>query len=145
MASFSFGPTCRRVRDFLPCPPCHRLPPPLLLYLGWLQEEDKVHASSFQPYLSAINQAHVNFGFPPPAVCQLVRLARRGFGEVEGETSAAVRCVPLPASVALRILRLGLDTPSVPTIRIGVCLVVQFLWFARADTSIHLRDGITWG
>jgi hypothetical protein len=112
-----------------------------LLYLGWLQEEDKVHAKSLQPYLSAINQAHVDFGFPPPAVGQLVRLAHRGFGEVEGETLAAVRRVPLPASVALRILRLGLDTPSVQTIRACACLVVQFLWFARADTGIHLRDG----
>ncbi len=69
---------------------------------------------------------------------QLVRLDRRGFGEVEGETSAAVRRVPLPASVALRILRLGLDTPSATTIRACACLVVQFLWFARADTGIHL-------
>ena len=113
----------------------------VLLYLGWLQEEDKFHARSLQPYLSAINQAHVDFGFPPPAVGQLVRLVRRGFGEVEGETSAAVRRVPLPASVALRILRLGLDSPSATTIRACACLVVQFLWFARADTGIHLRDG----
>jgi hypothetical protein len=58
-----------------------------------------------------------------------------------GETSAAVRRVPLPASVALRILHLGWDTPSVPTIRDCACLVVLFLWFARADTGIHLRDG----
>ena len=58
---------------------------------------------------------------------QLVRLARPGFGKVEGETC--------------RILRLGLDTPSVPTIHACAFLVVQFLWFARADTGIHLRDG----
>jgi hypothetical protein len=62
-------------------------------------------------------------------------------GEVEGKTSATVRRVPLTASVALLILRLGLDTPSVPTICACACLVVQFLWFARADTGIHLRDG----
>jgi hypothetical protein len=41
----------------------------------------------------------------------------------------------------VQILRLGLDTPSVPTISACACLVVQFLWFARADTCIHLRDG----
>jgi hypothetical protein len=34
-----------------------------------------------------------------------------------------------------RFFRLGLDTPSVPTIRACACLVVQFLWFARADTA----------
>ena len=72
----------------------------ILLYLGFLQEEDKVHARSLQPYMSAINQAHVDFGFAAPAVGQLLRLARRGFGEVEGASSLApVRRTPLPASV----------------------------------------------
>ena len=113
----------------------------VLLYLGWLQEEDKVHARSLQPYMSAINQAHVDFGFPPPAVGQLVRLARRGFGEVEGESSALVRRIPLPAAVVMQILNLGLVTPSVLVLRACACLVVQFLWFARADTGIHLRQG----
>jgi hypothetical protein len=113
----------------------------VLLYLGWMQEEDKVHARSLQPCMSAINQAHVDFGFPPQAVGQLVRLACRGFGEVEGESSTSVRRVPLPAAVVMQILKLGLVTPSVPVLRTCACLVVQFLWFARADTVIHLRQG----
>jgi hypothetical protein len=78
------------------------------VYLGWLQEEDKVHARSLQPYMSTINQVNVVFGFPPMAVGQLVRLARRGFGEVEGESSALVCRVPLPADVVMQILNLGL-------------------------------------
>jgi hypothetical protein len=38
-----------------------------LLFLDYLQQEDKVHASSLQPYMSAINQAHIDFGFSAPA------------------------------------------------------------------------------
>ena len=72
----------------------------ILLYLGFLQEKDKVYARSLQPYMSGINQTHVDFGFSAPAVCQLLRLACRGFGEVEGGSSLApVRRVPLPASI----------------------------------------------
>jgi len=57
----------------------------VVLFLGYLQDEDKVHAASLQPYMSAINQAHINFGFPAPAVGHDVNLARKGFCEVEGE------------------------------------------------------------
>ena len=113
----------------------------ILLYLGFLQEEDKVHARSLQPYMSAINQAHLDFGFPAPAVGQLLRLARRGFGEVEGGSCLApVRRSPLPASVAYRALRLGLSTDDPGLLRACACVVFQFAWFARADTGIHLRE-----
>lgn len=113
----------------------------VLLYLGWLQEENKVHARSLQPYMSAINQAHVDFGFAPPAVGHLITLARRGFGEIEGnDREGIVRRVPLPASVILRILYLGLETPSLSVLRACACVVVQFLWFARADTGINLQN-----
>jgi hypothetical protein len=113
----------------------------VLLYLGWLQEEDKVHVRSLQPYMSAINQAHVDFGFPPPAVGQLVRLARRVFGEVErgdfgrrwSRPSSRFRgTADLAPGVGHSLcsddLRLRLSRDAV--------LVV-----ARADTGIHLRDG----
>ena len=43
-------------------------------------------------------------------------------------------------AVVMQILQLGLVTPSVPVLRACTCLVVQFLWFARADTCIHLRQ-----
>lgn len=113
----------------------------VLLYLGFLQEEDKVHARSLQPYMSAINQAHIDFGFPAPAVGQLLRLARRGFGEIEGgSTLTPVRRAPLPASVVWRALQLGLSTHDPRLLRACSCVVFQFLWFARADTGIQLRE-----
>ena len=115
-------------------------PSTVLLYLGYLQAEDKVHASSLQPYLSAINQAHIDFGFPAPAMGHLLRLARRGFAEVEGEATltTAVRS-PLPSAVAFRFLQLGLATDCFYTLRACACLTAQFAWFARADTGVLMR------
>jgi len=100
-----------------------------------------VHTRSLQPYMSAINQAHVDFVFAVPAVGQLLRLARRGFGEVEGGSSLApVRRTPLPASVIWRALHLGLETNEPRLVRACACVVFQFLWFCRADTGIQLRE-----
>ena len=61
--------------------------------------------------MSAINQAHINFRFPAPAMGQNDNLARKGFSEVEGEHTlkTAVRS-PLSARVTYKILQLGLRT-----------------------------------
>jgi hypothetical protein len=90
--------------------------------------------------MSAINQAHIDFGFPAPAMGHDVNLARKGFGEVEGEHTlkTAVRS-PLPARVAYEILQLGLRTTNTHTLRRCACLSVAFAWFARADTGILMR------
>jgi len=112
----------------------------VLLFLGYLQQEDKVHVSSLQPYMSAINQAQIDFGFPVPAMGHDIKLTRCGFGEVEGEHTlkTAVRS-PLPARVVYEILQLGLRTPDLHTLRRCACLVTGFVWFARADTGILMR------
>ena len=112
----------------------------VLLFLGYLQDEDKVHAASLQPYMSVINQAHIDFRFPAPAMGYDVNLARKGFGEVEGEHTlkTAVRS-PLPARVAYEILQFGLRTTNTHTLRRCACLSVAFAWFARADTGILMR------
>ena len=112
----------------------------VLLFLGYLQDEDKLHAVSLQAYMSTINQAHIDFGFPAPAMGHDVNLARKGFGEVEGKHAlkTAVRS-PLPACVAYEILQLGLRTTNTHTLRRCACLSVVFAWFARADTGILMR------
>jgi len=112
----------------------------VLLFLGYLQDKDKVHAALLQPYMSAINQAHIDFRFPAPAMGHDVNLARKGFGEVEVEHTlkTAVRS-PLPACVAYEILQLGLRTTNTHTLRRCACLLVAFAWFARADTGILIR------
>ena len=61
------------------------LPSTVLMHLGWLSTEDKVHAGSLHPYLSAINQCHIDFGFAAPTLGHDVCLSRKAFGYVEGQ------------------------------------------------------------
>jgi len=112
----------------------------MLLFLGYLQDEDKVHAASLQPYMSVVNQAHIHFGFPTPTMGHDVNLIRKGFCEVEGEHNlkTAVRS-PLPVRVAYEILQLCLRTTNTHTLHRCACLSVAFVWFARADTGILMR------
>lgn len=114
----------------------------VLLYLGWLQEQDSVHHGSLQPYLSAINQAHADAGFEKPAVGHLVSLARKGFGELEADTlGAQERRVGLPAHLAFDIMKLGITTSSPATLRAAAAVTLAYLFFARADTAALAVDG----
>lgn len=118
-----------------PAEPAH-----ILAYLGYLCEQDRVHASSLQPYLSAINSFHADLGHPKPAIGSLVHLARRGFGELEGEMDPdRSRRGPLPARVALQIVRFGLQSLSAHEVRVCACVGLQFAFFARSDTGINAR------
>jgi hypothetical protein len=47
-------------------------------YIGSIAEKGAVAAASLQPYLSAINSMHSDFGFDKPGVGHLVFLVRRG-------------------------------------------------------------------
>jgi len=119
-----------------PAEPAH-----VLAYLGYLCEQDRVHASSLQPYLSAINAFHADLGHPKPAIGSLVHLARRGFGELEGEMDPdRARRGPLPAQVALQIVLFGLQqSSSAHQVRVCACIGLQFAFFARSDTGINAR------
>jgi hypothetical protein len=124
------------------------LPSTVLMYLGWLSTEDKVHAGSLQPYLSEINQCHINFGFAAPALGHDVCLFRKAFGYVEGQHTVALKTSEsqrgtMPSSVMLQILHLGLRTPCTHTLRCCACLVTQFAWFCRSDMSMLRRAHIT--
>ena len=116
------------------CPlPAH--PTTVVLYLGWLQEQDRVHHGSLQQYLTAINQAHVDVGFDKPAVGHHVALAKKGFGELEAELLGALeQRGGLPAWVVLRALHLGLETDDPELLRATTAVVVSFCFFARGDT-----------
>ena len=56
-------------------------------YLGYLLEAGTISAKSLQPYLSAINAVHNDFEYPPPACGHLVKLARKGFAELQGSSA----------------------------------------------------------
>ena len=58
----------------------------VVAYLGYLLESGTISAKSLQPYLSAINAVHNDFEYPPPACGHLVKLARKGFAELQGSS-----------------------------------------------------------
>ena len=89
--------------------------------------------------ISAINSFHADLGHPKPAVGALVHLARRGFGELEGEMDPdRARRGPLPAHVALQIVQFGLQlSSSAHHVRVCACIGLQFAFFARSDTGIN--------
>jgi len=58
----------------------------VVAYLGYLLESGSISAKSLQPYLSAINAVHNDFEYPPPACGHLVKLARKGFAELQGSS-----------------------------------------------------------
>ena len=119
--------------SFLPA-----LPSTVVIYLGYLSEEGRVHATSLQPYLSAINAAHADCGYDKPALGHLVTQARKRFGELEGDAHPDRHLrKPIPSQVIWDILRVGLAAPAdvLVTLRAAACVVVQFMFFNRGDTG----------
>ena len=125
-----------RPRSFLPA--SERT---VMMYLAHLSREGRVSEQSLQPYLSSINQMHADAGFPKPAHGHYLSLLRKGYADIEAEERGTpnARRVPVPAELMLAILRLGLTTPQLETLRMCACLVLNFCWFNRADTGVRLQ------
>ena len=140
-----FQDFCGRVQDEAGTPRLSSMPASqttILAFIGYLASLGKIRSSSLQPYLSAINSLHADFGFPKPAQGHWISLARKGFGEIEGSLNQApTKAAPFPASYMLSILKHGLkDTTSSHHIRVCACLTAQFAFFSRADSGINLLD-----
>ena len=125
-----------RARSFLPASA-----KTIMMYVAHLSREGRVSEQSLQPYLSSINQLHADAGFPKPAAGHFLSLLRKGYADVEAEERGQPNAqrVPVPAELMLAILRLGLATPHLETLRRCACLVLNFCWFNRADTGIRLQ------
>lgn len=118
----------------------------VLRYVMHLYREDRVHGSSIQPYLSAINRVHRDLNLPAPADGHLVATAKRGFVRLHerapvsrpGDVSAPTRSIrsPVPAALAFRALQHGLAT-SDDFVRICCAVVIHaFLFAARASSVV---------
>jgi hypothetical protein len=112
----------------------------VVAYLGYLLESGTISAKSLQPYLSAINAVHNDFEYPPPACGHLVKLARKGFAELQGSSMLQPQQVTaFPAEHMLTIVMYGLRTDaSKHQIRVCACLAAQFAFFSRADSGVLL-------
>jgi len=138
-----FQDFCGRVQDEAGTPRLSSMPASqttILAFIGYLASLGKIRSSSLQPYLSAINSLHADFGFAKPAQGHWISLARKGFGEIEGSLNQApTKAAPFPASYMLSILTHGLlDTTSSHHVRVCACLTAQFAFFSRADSGINL-------
>jgi len=124
------------------------LPASTTTVLRWilhLFREDRVHGTSIQPYLSAINRVHRDLGLAAPADGHLVATARRGFVRLHttapvprpGEVTAPTRSqrTPVPAIVALRAVQHGLRTND-DYVRTCCAIVVHAFLFASRASSV---------
>jgi hypothetical protein len=112
----------------------------VVAYLGCLLESGSISAKSLQSYLSAVNAVHNDFEYPPPACGHLVKLARKGFAELQGSSMLQPQQVTaFPAEHMFTIVRYGLrPNSSKHHIRVCACLAAQFAVFSRADSGVLL-------
>ena len=111
----------------------------VLAYIGSLYETKTIKAPSLQPYLTAINAAHADEGFPRPAVGHLIRRARQGFARLNTATSPRDSRIPLPAEAVKKVLRFGLRTSNLHQLRACYALVLTWLFLGRQDSAVSLR------
>jgi hypothetical protein len=77
-------------------------------YLGFLLELDTISAKSLQPYLSAINAVHNVFEYPSPSWGHLVKLACKGFDDLQGSVILEPQQVTaFPAEHMFTIVQFG--------------------------------------
>ena len=118
--------------------------------LRWLQadvcRDNKVRASSLQPYLSAINRLHEDLDLPKPALGPMVAGWRRGLAHKQGAGGREAQRVYLPPPVVAQVLdwALALDLSAAsPTLVAVFCaavaVVFTFSFFARGATGAALQ------
>jgi hypothetical protein len=77
-----------------------------------------------------------DFEYPPPACGHLVKLARKGFAELQGSSMLQPQQVTaFPAEHMFTIVMFGLRPHH---IRVCACLAAQFAFFSRADSGVLL-------
>lgn len=110
--------------------------------------DDKVRATSLQPYLSAINRIHRDLEMAEPALGHLVQQVRRGVALRQAGMGRASKRVYLPPPVVERVLlwALALEDAKVASspvvralFRAAVAVVFTFAIFCRGDTGSRLR------
>jgi integrase len=114
-------------------------------YIGHLGEKGTVAATSLQPYLSAINSVHLDFGHAEPALGHLIKRVRHGLAESQAEVYKRPQRLQMPASEAEIIMGEGLASNDVDALREAAYVGVAFQFAHRESTAVRVRVGdITW-
>lgn len=130
--------------------PMPATPRMVFAYIGFLAEKGTVAADSLQPYLSAINSAHADFGYDRPALGHLISRARQGMRRAQALAATRDTRVPLPAAAVLRVLRHASASASgwrrdlsaeacAHLLRGAYAVCLAFLFFGRQDSCVALR------
>ena len=81
----------------------------VVAYLGYLLESGTISAKPLQPYLSVINTVQNDFEYPSPVCGHLVKLARKGFAELQGSSMLQLQQVTaFPVDHMFTIVQFGL-------------------------------------
>jgi len=129
--------------------PMPATPRMVFAYVGFLAERGTVAADSLQPYLSAINAAHADYGYDKPALGHLVARARQGMRRAQALAATRDTRVPLPAAAVLRVLRHACAsaaawrsclsaTACAQLLRGAYAVCLSFLFFGRQDSCVAL-------
>mmetsp|Transcript_44414 Transcript_44414/g.101821 ORF Transcript_44414/g.101821 Transcript_44414/m.101821 type:complete len:765 (-) Transcript_44414:36-2330(-) len=130
--------------------PMPATPRMVFAYIGFLAEKGTVAADSLQPYLSAINAAHADYGHDRPALGHLIARARQGMRRAQALAATRDTRVPLPAAAVLRVLRHACASASAwqrdlsatacaHLLRGAYAVCLSFLFFGRQDSCVALR------
>ena len=114
-------------------------PSTVLCYVAWLCDQG-IKETSLNPYVSAINQAHADMGYPKPAVGDQFRLLRKGYARFEGERIEPVARVAIPAAAIDAVIDLGMRTDDMQVLREAAAVVLGFAFFHRGDTGHKLLN-----
>ena len=126
-------------------------------YVGHLADKGTIAAGSLQPYLSAINSRHADYGFERPALGHLVTSARKGMARAQALCETRDTRVPMPATVARDVLRTALRRRRAlraargPRVRLDArglaeylrrryAFVLSFVFFGRQDSTTALAS-----
>ena len=108
----------------------------LLAYLGSLSEEgiQYIQETSFNPYISTVNQANSLLNLPKPSIGNRVRLLRKGYGEEDGLAIKPAKGHPFSAESILDIER-DIDTADPQALRECATVVLAFCFLHRWDAG----------
>lgn len=131
--------------------PLPATPDMIAAYIGSIADRGTVAARSLQPYLSAINSVHADFGLERPALGHFAATVRRGMARSQAADATRDTRIPLPAPAVEAVLD---DTiahlaarrphlhprPWAALLRARFAFLLAFLFMGRQDSTAPLSS-----
>lgn len=118
--------------------------------LAWMRNDlaYTVSAKFFQPYLSALNKAHLHCQLTPVALGDAVGDSKRSIARQQQAVFEASTRVRMPVEFASQILDAGLkldvsasDLRAVQLLRCSIAVCIDSSCGSRGNTGVHIRAG----